>query len=316
LKVLITGSSGYIGKELSRSLIEKGVSVIQCVRLITNKNKPSHNFVLIGDISSFNSWNSVLKGVDVVIHLAAIAHNYKNDVKSAKRVKLINTEATLRLGRASVKSGIKKFIYISSIGVLGNSTKDGSFNNYSKYNPKDLYAESKMEAEIGLKKSIKSSNTELIIVRPPIVYGPGSPGNFNRLLKLVDTRLPLPFQAMCEKKSMISLDNLCDFLIKLTLKKSPVGNTELIISDDSDWSTSELITIMYRKLKRRRMLFYLPKNLLYVIFYLFGKSAEIEKMSTPLKINDKSTREAINWAPIQSPESGLKSAVDYFIKNK
>jgi len=316
LKVLITGSSGYIGKELSRLLIEKGVSVIQCVRLITNKNKPLHNFVLINDISLFNSWNIILKEVDVVIHLAAIAHDYKNDAKSAKKVRLVNTEATLRLGRSSVTSGIKKFIYISSIGVLGNSTKNGSFNNNSKYNPKDLYAESKMEAEIGLKKSIKSSNTELIIVRPPIVYGPGAPGNFNRLLKLVDTGLPLPLEVMCEKKSMISLDNLCDFLIKLTLKKSPVGITELVIADDSNWSTSELVTVMYRRLKRRKMLFYLPKNLLHIIFYLFGKSVEIKKMSTPLKIDDRSTREVVNWLPIQSPESGLKGAVDYFIKNK
>lgn len=316
MKVLITGSNGYIGKELSRLLIERGVEVIQCIRNNSGKKEPSPGFIFVDDICLFNSWNYALKGVDVVIHLAAIAHHYKDDYKSAKKVKLVNTESTVRLGKASVKSGVKKFIYISSIGVLGDATSTESFNNNSKYNPKDLYAESKMKAENGLKNSLVSSGTELIIVRPPIVYGPGSPGNFNRLLKIVDTGLPLPFGAMHEKKSMISLANLCDFLIKLTLKNSLVGQIELVIADDSDWSTSELIEIIYRNLQKRSRLFYVPKKLLYLICFLFGYSEEIRKMSSPLKINDKNTRKIVNWSPIYAPDAEIKKTVDYFIKNR
>lgn len=316
MKVLITGSDGYIGKELSRLLLARGIEVIQCIRKNSDKKEAFSSFVVIGDISIFDSWDNLLGGVNVVIHLAAIAHNYKNDHINSNMVKLVNTESTIRLGKAAVKCSVKKFIYISSIGVLGDSTKVHSFANNSEYNPKDLYAESKMEAEIGLKNSLESSNTELIIVRPPIVYGPGSPGNFNRLLKIVDAGFPLPFGAMHEKKSFISLDNLCDFLIALTIKKSRISQTELVISDDSDWSTSELIEIIYGYLQKRSRLFYFPKNLLHIICFFIGYSAEIRKLSSPLKINDQYTREIVNWSPIYSSDASLKKTVEYFIKNK
>lgn len=314
MKVLITGSEGFIGEKLSNLLVKEGVSVVRCVRSI-KKNKPMQNLIIVGDIGLFNSWQIALKGVDVVIHLAAIAHNFKDNL-SSERIKLVNTDATLRLGSASVKSGVKKFIYLSSIGVLGNSTKTSPFDNKSEYNPQDLYAVSKMEAEIGLKKIFNKTSSELVIVRPPMVYGAQAPGNFYRLLRLVDSGIPLPLAAMNEKKSMISLDNLCDFLVKIIYQKKPVCETELVISDDSYWSTSELIAIMYDNLQRRRMIFYLPIIFLNILSFFLGKNLEFRKMMSPLEINDKSTREIIDWSPIDSPEVSIKKAIIDFVKNK
>ena len=315
MKILLTGSSGFIGHRLSEVLTENGLSVVGCVRTSSQAEKMPIDTVIVEDIASFNYWNDVLKEVDVIIHLAAISHDTKS-VNNIDRINAVNLHATLMLGKYAVEENISRFIYISSIGVLGDSTTRIKFNNRSEYNPKNSYSNSKMEAEIGLKKITKKTEMELVIIRPPLVYGPGAPGNFDRLIRLVDTGMPLPLGAMNKKKSMISLDNLCDFLMNITTKVLPNQFIELNVSDGHDWSTVELINTIYKYLKKRNLLFYMPISILIIIAFLLGKLKEIRKMSVPLLIDEEDTNKVINWTPVQSAQEGVRLSVEYYLKHK
>ena len=210
MRVLITGVNGYVGNRLHLVLKQHNFSVSGSVRELEESGCIENKFIVTGDISSFDNWHQVLSDIDIVIHLAAMAHiisETSDESQMLDKYRAVNRDATLRLAQGAVDAGVRRFVYVSSIGVLGNTTIDYIFDNRSNYNPQESYAVSKMEAEVGLKKIVELSNMEVVIVRPPLVYDPSSPGNFYRLLKLVDIGLPLPLGGMDAKKSMFSLDN-------------------------------------------------------------------------------------------------------------
>jgi len=232
-----------------------------------------------------------------------------DDYSMLDRFRVVNRDATLKLAQAAVNTGVKRFIYISSIGVLGDSTYGAMFRNSSEYNPQEPYAISKMESEIGLKKITESSNIDVVIVRPPLVYGPNAPGNFNRLLKLVRWGVPLPLSVMKAKKSMISLDNLCDLLMKTMTAPLPKFS-KLVVSDGSNWSTAELVVLIANHMNNKNQLFTLPKWMLNIVAFIIGKKREIYKLSVPLQVDGSETAELLNWSPIQTPEDAIKVAIE------
>ena len=245
-KVILTGGGGYIGSRLACMLSDAGFIVLLLVKSKCNTNYGKNITCKdIGDFCDILDWSVFLHDTDCIIHLAARAHILKESSNNPLDdfIKM-NCDTTLSLALNAANLRVKRFIYISSIGVLGNSNINGNiFNNDSEYDPKDMYSISKMKAEIGLKKISKSTGMEVVIVRPPLVYGANTPGNFHRLLKLVDLGLPLPLGGMNAKKSMISLDNLCDLIIKTITVPLPKFSA-FVATDGSDWSTAELVTLL------------------------------------------------------------------------
>jgi nucleoside-diphosphate-sugar epimerase len=293
------------------------LSAVGCVRTVSQSEAINNKNILIEDIVSFDQWEEILNGFDAIIHLAARAHvlsgSSNNPIDEFRKV---NRDATLRLAESASSAGLRRFIYVSSIGVLGNSApKENAFNNDSIYDPKEPYAISKMEAEIGLNRISKSTEMEVVIIRPPLVYGPAAPGNFHRLLKLVDSGLPLPFAKMNAKKSMISLDNLCDLLVRTVSTPLPKFS-KYVVSDGSDWSTSDLVRLIAKYMDRKQSLLPVPVSLLKALTTIVGKSEEIRKLSTPLVVDGSETAEVLGWLPVQSPEDGVRKAVEFYLANK
>ena len=315
-KIFITGANGYIGKRLTIKILEKGHSVTGAVRQLHGSNSQYFRQVLVGDISIFNKWNDLLHDCDCIIHLAARTH-ILNDITKCPidEFRKVNRDATLQLAKSAEQLNVKRFVYLSSIGVLGNTTVEGRFNNKTKYNPKEAYAISKMEAEKGLIKIAELNNIEVVIVRPPLVYGPNAPGNFHRLLRLVDMGLPLPLGGLNTKKSMISLDNLCDLLIRTITTSLPKYN-QFVVSDGSDWSTAELVKLIAKYIGNNHPLITVPNTILMTVASLIGKKNEIRKLAAPLQVDGSETARILNWYPVQSPEDGVKEAVEYYLAHK
>jgi nucleoside-diphosphate-sugar epimerase len=308
---LVTGGTGFIGKRLVQCLLKNGIGI----RLLSRSQK--NEDTIICDLQTENIPKNIFVGIDQVFHLAARAHMVADhSERPIEEFRKINTDATYRLAMEAAKNGVKRFVYLSSIGVLGSSTtNDCHFDNKSPYNPKGPYAISKMEAEICLKKISDSTEMEIVIVRPPLVYGSAAPGNFHRLLKLVDSGIPLPLGGLDSKKSMISLDNLCNLLMK-TAKTSLPKYSQLVVSDGFDWSTAELIRLIAKYMGIKSSLFSVPFSVLIAFASLIGKKEEIRKLAVPLRVNGSETARILNWYPIQSPENGVKEAVEYFLAEK
>jgi nucleoside-diphosphate-sugar epimerase len=315
---LITGANGYIGRKIMKMFSENNMAVLGCVRTTKQAEEMPADSVVVEDISLFNQWHQVLEGVDVIVHLAARAHVLSKNASSSEAihaVQSINRNATLRFAKAAVAANVSRFVYISSIGVLGNATMVGEFTNNSAYDPKGAYAVSKMEAEIGLKEIAESSSIEVVIVRPPLVYGANAPGNFHRLMRLVDMGLPLPLGEMHAKKSMISLENLCNLLMSVITTQLP-KYSQFVVSDSTDWSTAELVKVIAKYIGNKHPLISVPVPILMAVASLIGKKEDIRKLAVPLQVNGSETARILNWTPVQSPEDGVKEAVEYYLDNK
>ena len=315
-RVLVTGANGYIGSSLGLLLSSSGYLTRGAIRAKQNNKISGYDELsVVGDIHSKTDWSAALIGVEYIVHLAARAHVIKDQSMDAKSIYMeVNCNGTLNFAKQAVKAGVKRFIYISSIGVLGNMSKDSPLTNDSQYAPTNAYAYSKMEAEKGLITIAESSGMDAVIIRPPLVYGVNAPGNFLRLLKLVDKGIPLPFGSLHEKKSMISIDNLLDFIVKCIYSPSAI-NQKFVISDGSNWSTAELVKLIVKYMNRNIFLLPVPVFLLRSMGAIVGEARAIDKLSSPLVIDSSYSREKLSWTPPQLPEDGLKKAVDGFVSN-
>ena len=311
--VLVTGASGYIGKFLAKKLTNANYCAIGAVREIGNYSK-SHGYQTIrpiGSIDGSTSWESALQGVDYVVHLAGCAHKLGKKPKNlVEQFKTVNTEATANLIEQCVKHGIKRFIFISSIGVLGDDSLAGIITNDSPYNPKNAYSVSKMEAEQAI-DVFSGSDLEIITLRPPLVYGPGAPGNFHRLLLLTASFRILPFGMFRGSRSMISLENLCDLIVHC-LNTPASSRNKFVVSDNSDWTTEQLISSVSELLGKRIYNIKVPVIVLSVLAKFINRSEDINKLARPLSIDSTESRKLLNWFPKQKPHEGLKEAVKYF----
>lgn len=291
-KILITGASGFIGKELLKNENFRNSIVI-------GRSKPldCDDFIYF-DFNLDSNYSKLFKNIDYVIHLAGLAHlPNKNNNSNLSKFTLLNTKVTSKLAYHASKSNVKKFIYISSIKVLGESTEENaSFNNLSPYRPKDNYAISKVDAEKSLIKISKDSKMKYVIIRPPLVYGPKVKGNLLTLKKMIDRGFYLPFGSFKNKRSYVSVNNLID-LIHTCLMKSEANNKIFLISDGKDLMTSEFISAVSIALKNRSRVFSFPKILLKIIFYLVGKGHLYYKLDESLIIDHSYTVNTLNWIP-------------------
>ena len=277
---------------------------------------PAGSIEVVGDINAHTNWTDALDGVDVVIHLAARVH-VMNDVAldPLEEYRNANTLATTHLAQEAAKAGVKRFIYLSSIKVNGEETASGkSYSEDSMPAPIDPYSVSKWEAELGLEKVCAQTGMEFVIIRPPLVYGPGVKANFQKLMGLVAKGLPLPLGAVHNQRSMLALDNLVSFIAEVT--KNPLAaNQRFLLSDGQDLSTSQLLKLLAKGMGKSIWLLPVPVFILRAAAQLLGDTAAADRLLSSLQIDSSKARQLLQWQPPLSAEEGITIAARAYLKN-
>lgn len=271
-----------------------------------------HNIVTVGDIGPKTDWTEALEGLYAVVHLAARVHVMRETAAdSLSEFRRVNVEGTARLGRMAASAGVKRMIYISSIGVNGKSTQGHPFTEEDAPNPYDPYTISKWEAEQALRQASKDTGLEIVILRPPLVYGPCAPGNFGRLMGLVQTGLPLPLGSVKNIRSFIYISNLVDAIV--TCVSHPrAANETFLVSDGQDISTPEFIRMIAFAMGNKPRLLPFPPALLKVLGKFVGKSEEIERLIGSLFVDNSKIRNLLNWKPPFTTEEGIEETVKWY----
>ncbi|WP_353669725.1 SDR family oxidoreductase [Marinomonas sp. THO17] len=305
--ILLTGATGFVGKQLYTVLI-KSRQVLSVVR-----DKLSADFcecVEISEIDKKTQWGDALSGVNCIIHCAARVH-IMNDSSSdpLAEFRAVNTEGTLNLARQAVEAGVKRFIFLSSIKVNGESTSGRQpFTAFDARSPEDPYGQSKSEAEEQLLALGKETGMEVVIVRPPLVYGEGVKANFASLIKLVGKGFPLPFRAINQnKRSLVSVYNLVD-LIKICIDHPKAANQVFLVSDDDDMSTSRMVDLMAKAQGKANLSLPAPVWCFKLAGKLFKKEDVADRLVGSLQLDIEHTKNTLDWAPPYSVEHGFALA--------
>lgn len=306
-KLLVTGANGYVGSALCRALCDHQISFVGSVR-----EKTAQSQIKIGNLTGATKWSDALSGCDVIIHLAARVHVMKDKVSDPiAAYRETNVAATMNLARQAVELGVRRFVFVSSVKVNGEVTKDQSFTPHDIPMPIDPYGQSKLEAELALKELSHKTDLELVIIRPPLVYGPNVRANFLRLMRLVKSGMPLPFGAVHNRRSMVALDNLTDLLIVCSRHPEAAGQT-FMVSDDNDVSVSELIRMIASAMGKRSLLIPLPSSILTGAASILGKSEVANRLIGSLQVDISHTKATLGWKPIISMPDALHKTVEHF----
>jgi nucleoside-diphosphate-sugar epimerase len=302
LDVLLTGSSGFVGSCVDRTLRNKCVEVLKASRIPNGKK----DWFFVPDISGDTDWQIALAGIKTVIHTAARAH-IMNDTAAdpLTEFRSVNVAGTLNLARQAATAGVKRFIFISSIKVNGEQTMDQPFMAGDMPAPEDLYGISKWEAEQGLRELAITTGMEVVIIRPPLVYGPGVKGNFASMIKLVSKGLPLPLGAVHNKRSLVALDNLVDLII-ICIDHPGAANETFLVSDGEDLSTTQLLRGVAEAMGKPSRLISVPAGLLQFGATLIGKKAVAQRLLGSLQVDISHTQKCLNWTPSFTVKQGLQ----------
>ncbi len=313
MAVLITGANGFVGSALSERLEKDRISV-RCVVRALNSGQDVTNEIPIGSLSPETDWTAALRNVDQVVHLAARVHvmSEKSSDPLAE-FRRVNVEGTGNLARQAAAVGVRRFVFLSSIKVNGEFTEQGRpFTADDAPAPDDPYGVSKHEAEQLLRQVAAETGMEVVIIRPPLVYGPGVKANFESLMRWLALGLPLPLEAVTEnRRSLVALDNLVD-LIVTCLNHPAAANQTSLVSDDEDLSTAELLKRMGAAIKQPARLFYMPPALLKLGATLLNKPSIYQRLCGSLQLDITKTRQLLGWTPPMSVDEGLRRAAEGF----
>lgn len=308
MNILVTGASGFVGSQLSPALAQAGHHVLAVSRQAWAWPNISGLVVQSGIAldADESEWLDLLASQEVVVHVAGRAHVMKEQAADAlAEFRRVNVDATLRLAKLAIQSGVSRFIFISSIKVNGESTEPGSvFSPEDEPAPLDAYGLSKLEAELGLKALAAASNLELVIIRPTLIYGAGAKGNLALLNRLLRWPLPLPLGSIRNRRSMLALDNLVDF-IELAIKhpRAP-GNTFLLA--DVTWSTPELLRAMAAASARSVWLLPVSVSFLYRLAGLLGRSVWMTRLCGNLEVDSSGAFKHLGWLPPVAPMQAMQ----------
>ena len=314
MKIFLTGATGFIGRPLLNELTQRNNNVIAAVR--SEKSDLTEN-VLQAKINDFFELENteLMCGVDVVIHCAARAHVlHERTTDPLIEFRKTNTIGTLNLAKQAIAAGVKRFVFISTIGVLGNLSEQ-PFSESDTPNPQGAYAISKYEAELGLLELAKKSSLEVVIIRPPLAYGPNVPGNFSLLLHWMYKNIPLPFNAIDNKRSFVALENLVDFII-VCAEHPAAANEIFLVADDEDLSTSELLNRVSILLGKKARLFSINPKLLEFCLNLVGKKDLSNRLCKSLQVDISKAKRLLNWSPIINVDEGLQKMTEFFLETK
>ncbi len=301
--IAITGANGFLGSALCKELSFRKINHRKLQR------KEEENATVIDSIGPKTQWSKTLMGVDTVIHCAGFAHQNKSD--SQRNLLLydeINHKGTINLAKQAAEEGVKRFIFISSIKVNGESSFAIPFRSTDKVNPKDPYSISKQKAEKGLKRIAKNGKMEIVIIRPPLIYGPSAKGNFKKLIKFINLGLPLPIKKINNKKSFIYIGNLVDFIIECIYSPAASDQT-FLISDDIVISTKDLVEKIAFYLNKKIYIFYFPELFLTFALKMLGKKDLINKFLGNLAIDNHYAYKTIKWKPPYTFDEGIKKTI-------
>lgn len=309
---MITGANGFVGSSLSLRLRKEGKGVREVVR--TLMPQMLGNGHAVGDLSSTTDWQTALKDVHEIVHLAARVHVL--DDKSADPLtefRRVNVEGTAHLARQAAAAGVRRFVFLSSVKVNGEATREGRpFAANDMPAPEDPYGVSKNEAEVVLGQIADETGMEVVIIRPPLVYGPGVKANFASMMRWLSRGIPLPLAAVTHnRRSLVALDNLVD-LIVTCLEHPAAANQTFLVSDGEDLSTAELLRRMGRAMGHPARLFSVPVPLLKVGADLLHKPGIYQRLCGSLQLDISKTRELLGWMPPLSVDEGLRHAARGF----
>lgn len=309
-RILITGANGFVGSALVQGALDRGMATRASTRQQVAGCDSRAEYCRTGEIGPATDWSTALQGVDVVVHCAGRAHVMREVAADPLVVfRSVNTEGSLHLARRAIAAGVKRFVFISSIGVNGVSTPPGkAFSESDEPAPHNAYALSKWEAEQDLRALVEQSGMELVVIRPPLVYGFGAPGNFGALRRAVQRGLPLPLGAIHNKRSLVGLGNLVDFTLTCARDQRAAGHT-FLVSDGQDMSTAELVRGIAAAAQVRARLIPIPAWALKASATLIGKGDSIERLAGNLQVDISKARSVLAWEPPISVEAGLRKAL-------
>ena len=310
MKILLTGSSGFLGRHLRAYLgSNSALTVTPVGRRVRDGN------VIAREVDGLTAWGDLLLGHDRVIHAAARAHVMKDEVTDPLvEYRKVNVHGTLNLARQAANAGVKRFIFISSIKVNGEQTPfNQPFTADDTPLPEDAYGISKYEAEQGLMELATETGMEVVIIRPPLVYGPGVKGNFASMVELVARGYPLPLGAVKNQRSLVSLDNLVDLIITC-IDHPEAANQVFLAGDGRDLSTTELLQGVAKAMSVPSRLLPVPTPLLTLLATLIGKKAIADRLFGSLQVDITKTRHLLGWTPPITVEEGLRRCFESVLK--
>ncbi len=308
MRILVTGASGFIGTALCRALLARGHTVRAAVRRLAPPGAvpPQSDQILIRDIAAEFDRRALVDGFGTIVHLAAIAHR-SNPIEA--EIRRVNRDSAVRLAEAA--AGIAgRFIFLSSVKVHGEDSGSGTYGEDDALDPQDSYGRSKLEAERALTETTARNGMELVLIRPPLVYGPEVKANFLRLLGWADSGLPLPFASVRNRRSLIYVGNLVDAIARCA--EHPAARGPFLVSDDETVSTPELVSRITRALQRPARLIPVPPALLRAAGMIAGRRDEIQRLIGNLAIDSSKARRLLDWRPPYALDEGLAETARWF----
>jgi nucleoside-diphosphate-sugar epimerase len=318
--ILVTGSTGFVGSRLlaSKDAVTRSIQFRAITRQPFNDIALNVEQIRIEDISEKTDWSEALAGVDTVVHLAARVHvmsdRASNPLEEYRKANVLSTQ---NLARQAASAGVKRFIFLSSIKVNGEKTKLGEpFTEDSISKPEDPYGISKLEAEKGIREICNATDMQYVLIRPPLIYGPGVGANYQRLMNLVQRRLPLPLGGIVNKRSMLALDSLIDFIL-LAAKHPKAANQLFLLSDKQSFSTPQLIEHIAKCMGySSARLIPIPVQVLRLVGLCFGQKDAIERLTESLEVRADKAYQLLGWRSPLEVEQAIQITVDDFLSSR
>ncbi len=314
-RVLVTGANGFVGSALCQKLSAHGTAVRAAVRSgsFSGPHSSSVQSVRVGDIHAGTDWSTALTGVTHIVHLAARVHvMHERSRDPLAEFRAVNTSGTVNLARLAVAAGVRRLVYVSTIKVNGERTTGRPFHADDGPQPEDAYAQSKLEAELVLNKVGRDSGMEVVIVRPPLVYGPGVRGNFLSMLRTVEHGWPLPLASCDNRRSLVGLANLVSLLEKCVTHPAAAGQV-FLVADGEDLSMPELLRRVAYALGKKARLMPFPPALLRLVATIAGRPGVYERLCGSLQVDVSKTRELLGWRPPSTVDEELARTARWFL---